>query len=120
MALQQQIENLNRLLCLSEAELDGGSPHLQSLKQQLQSLITTAQQGLLIEVKPEAVVAPSPIIELWRDTYAAYEGAFDSPYARRVMNGICSADARSRMSAFNMAILGDEPLASPDMSLGQG
>lgn len=40
----------------------------------------------------------------WRDAFAAFQGAFDTPLARRRDDGEYAQDARKRLRAFNEAM----------------
>lgn len=46
----------------------------------------------------------------WRDAFAAFQGAFDTPLARRRDDSDYANDARTRLRAINEAILGAMPI----------
>lgn len=57
------------------------------------------------QARAQANVQPKHTAPGWADAYAAFQGAFDTPLARRRMDDEVSQDARRRLREFNEAVL---------------
>ncbi|MGQ0595816.1 hypothetical protein [Aquabacterium sp.] len=64
-----------------------------------------------VSARPHPTPAqPAPVVpDGWRDAYAAFVGAFDTPQLRRLMPDAFSQDARKRLMDFNDAMLAATP-----------
>jgi hypothetical protein len=52
----------------------------------------------------------------WADAYAAFQGAFDTPVARRLDGSEFAQDARRRLREFNAAMTGDSSRAAAHLA----